>query len=98
VPHKKAKILGGTMQLINAKWMARRKPERFQRPLKYELDSIEPDDCVKVCAETERFWVQVISVDGDTITGRVDSMVMGLPVEYGDEMSLHKDNVYDIAK
>jgi hypothetical protein len=89
-----------SLVLVNAVEMAHAHPKTFWRPSKAQLDGIRPNDLVKVCDETERFWVQVTEREGKTIlVGRIDNFLFeGKDYGYGDLIRFGVDNVYDVGE
>jgi hypothetical protein len=68
-------------------------------PTDIELAKIRPGDCVKVCADPgERFWVLVTAIEGNLITGHVDSLVISAPVECGEQITFGREYVIGIYK
>lgn len=87
-----------TVVLVDAQEMARLNPTTFGVPSKKELNAITEGDSVKVCNSRERFWVTVVSVDGDNITGTVDNDLLDTSdgLELGNTISFTKSNIYSI--
>lgn len=48
-------------------------PESFFIPDKDEIDNLKPGNTVKVSAEGERFWVEIIEIEPRKIIGRIDN-------------------------
>lgn len=83
---------------VDAKEMHTQNPDTFSVPESKLLDALKVGDSVKICNKLERFWVSICSINGDKITGRVDS-VLELNKDkytYGDIVEFHKKNIYDI--
>jgi uncharacterized protein YegJ (DUF2314 family) len=65
------------------------------------LNGIVVGDNVKVSCNKERFWLQVVSVDGNTIEGAVNNQLVmedNAELTYGTVVTVEKKNVYDIYK
>jgi len=87
------------IKFVDAQEMGRLNPDTFEVPTTKELDTITEGAIVKISANSERFWVEVTSVDGDTITGTVDNDLVLQPedgINYGDIITFNKNNVYSI--
>jgi uncharacterized protein YegJ (DUF2314 family) len=89
--------------LVNAQVMAELHPQTFEAPTKEDLDKLESGDIVKLCFEdsegegSERMWVTVTSVSGDTLTGVLDNTPFMLEcITYGDPVQFKKENIYTI--
>ena len=76
-----------------------KKYDSFDAPTESELKKIKTNTHVKVCTGAERFWVKVTKANGDTITGKVDNFLMSdmHNIDYGDEITFKKLNVYAIG-
>jgi len=88
-----------TIEYVDAQEMARLHPDTFGVPSQELLDAITEGASVKVCANDERFWVTVASVDGENITGTVDNNLVNQPEDglaSNDTISFSKANIYDI--
>lgn len=82
--------------LVNAATMASQHPGTFARPSAAEIATIKPGCFVKVCADAERFWSEVVDRDGDTFVGRVDNdLVVTRQLGFGDRFAFHADNIYN---
>lgn len=94
---------------VNAQELAVNFPDTFEAPSAEELAEIHRGQYVKVCVpcgsvvftqfDSERFWVTVESVDGDTITGEVDNDLVFTAqhgLQYGDMVQFKLENVYAI--
>lgn len=91
------------VDLVNAKVLAQKHPNTFQRPTETEIAKIQLGDFVKVCAEPERFWVKVYKIDwlGRTMIATVSNDLLythhhGLLQD--DDIELSFDNIYNIYK
>ncbi len=72
-------------------------PHTFFVPSKRKLESIKPDQNVKVCENKERFWVEVTEINGHKITGRVNNdLVLTHSFKCDDIISFEKKNVMGI--
>lgn len=80
----------------DAQELKKQYPETFYAPSDKDLNKIEPGDFVKVCAFQERFWAEVISVNDDAITARVDNVLLMWHLKYNDIITFKTSNVYDI--
>ncbi len=58
---------------VDAQAMNQAHPNTFHVPDAGELSAVGVGDYVKVAAEGERFWVEVLSREGDAFTGRVNN-------------------------
>jgi hypothetical protein len=64
------------MEFADAQEMARKHPTSFEAPPDAVLDGINTGSHVKVCMGSERFWVEVTEVDGDTLKARIDNNLL----------------------
>jgi len=71
-------------------------PNTFYAPEPEDLAKIAPGEIVKVCAFRERFWVEVLSVEGDHITGKVNNELLTQKLKYNDIVRFKANNVYNI--
>ena len=86
-------------EFVDASAMARKSPATFERPNEGELEALVPGDLVKVCAQSERFWVKLIKVDGDSLEGVVDNDLLRTEdhgLDFGHEIEIKLDHVYAI--
>jgi hypothetical protein len=85
---------------IDAQQMKKEHPETFYAPTQEELDKIKIRDYAKVCVGRERFWVKVLKIEDETITGTIDNDLVfthehGL--KFDDVISFEKKNIYSIS-
>lgn len=59
------------LPFVDAQLMREKHLETFRAPNFEELNTLLPGQYAKVCLEGERFWIQIVSITGDTIIGRV---------------------------
>ncbi len=88
-------------EFVDAQEMHKKNPKTFDAPSEDELNGIEVGDNVKVSCNNERFWIQVVSIDGDKIEGAVNNDLIQEANEeltYGTVVTVEKKNVYDIYK
>ena len=85
------------IEFEDAQKLKQQYPETFYAPDAEELASLQPGDFVKVCAYRERFWAEVVSVEGNTITARVDNNLIMWQLKYNDTITFEARNVYDIT-
>lgn len=73
-------------------------PDTFNIPTDEELEQIQENYSLKVCAHDERFWVSVVDVYDDIIIARVDNKLVSDQFNYGfgDLVMLKKSNIYSI--
>jgi len=86
---------------VDAQKMAKRHPSTFYVPTKAQLAAIAPGAYVKVCAGTERFWVEVKSVNGSKIAGRIDNDLVCTSehsLNCGDDIEFEPRHVYQILQ
>ena len=88
-------------ELVNAQEMAQQNPDTFTVPTAEEMAAIEAGTYIKVCAEPERFWIRVESVNPDnTFTGRVEQSDMVFTqrhdYKHDDEVTVKPENIYSI--
>lgn len=96
------------IKFVNAQEMNRLNPITFEVSSQKELNEIKEGDSVKIStwlenedSINEKFWVNVVSVDGDKIKGIVDNNLI-LTHEHGlsfeDEVEFEKKNICSIHK
>lgn len=84
---------------VNAQAMYRKHPTTFYVPGDLELKALKPGCIVKVCYNSERFWVILTAVNTRNLEGRNLNMLTVPGNEHlrvGTKISFHTDNVYDI--
>lgn len=86
------------ISLINGQEMHRKYPNTFEVPTFNDLKLLAPKDCVKIGTIGERFWVNVVSVTGTTITGTLANNPITIPLQYGDKIKFKKLNVLGIVR
>lgn len=87
---------------VDAQEMHRLHPDTFEAPSLAELHAIAPGTAVKVCAQYERFWVLVETVDhdDDTIAGHIDNDLLCTAkhgFSNGNRVVFRRCHVYQIA-
>ena len=82
--------------LINADEMHRQHPDTFHRPSDQDLRAIDAGSLVQVCGNGDRFWVVVTGRRGDLVTGAVNNDLIISPLQFGEKIRFHVDNVYDV--
>lgn len=89
---------------VNAQEMHQKHPDTFWAPSSEQLANLKPNDSIKVCYHPEdsmgeRFWVTISSINDNLITGYVDNhLLLDDGINYGDEITFDKNNVYDIIE
>ena len=105
---KKAK----TIKLVNALERHKKHPETFEIPSKEELDNLKEGDFVKVIyefteedeciIEGERFWVEVDTIKGEQLKGKVSNDLVGSyksnNLKCDDRVSFGYENIINICK
>lgn len=87
------------LEFVNAQEMHDQHPSTFYAPSQEELSSLEKGDYVKICAENERFWVQIREVNGSDIQGVIDNDLVNTHkhgLKDTDLITFHSDNVFQI--
>jgi len=86
-----------TIKFVDAQEMHRKNPTRFDVPSATELLAIKMGSTVKVCNGRERFWVNVIGVNGEKLLGTVSNNLIGNDeIDFGDTIDFEKKHIYDI--
>ena len=83
----------------NAQELHKANPNTFHVPTQEELDGLTKGDTVKVSTCGERFWVKVTWVGGESVVGTVDNDLLFTDehgLDYGDIITITKENIYDI--
>lgn len=84
---------------MDAQKMHEEFPELLKVPSQDKLDKLTEGDLVKICANEERFWVRVKSVEGDKVTGIIysDMVLTGYHgLKANDEIQFEKKHIYII--
>jgi hypothetical protein len=72
-------------------------PDKFYAPSIDELDKIKVKDFIKVCHNSERFWIEIIEINGKVIKGRIDNdLVAEQPFKCDDIIECEKQHIYNI--
>lgn len=90
-----ARTLSG---LIDAQAMARKHPDSFDAPKMDELQNLTAGDLVKICRNSERFWVIVTDSSGGFITGLVNNHLISNRLPVGTEIRFPDKSVFDYQK
>lgn len=86
-------------QFTDAQFMRIKNPDTFEAPNYEELNALKKGDFVKVCRSPERFWCEVLKIEGETIEGRVDNeLIHGeeLGFNYNDIINFEHRHIYAI--
>jgi len=84
---------------VNAIEMHKQHPYSFSIPTSQDIAHLKIGDFVKICNDSERFWVIIQSIDIKTgqMTGMIDNDLIGNPgYDYGDVILFHRKNIYDL--
>lgn len=86
-----------TTEFVDAQQMHRDHPKTFDAPSEQELAKIDVGTFVKICAGKERFWAEVVKVEGDKVNALVGNDLVytdehGLSL--GDYITFEKRNIY----
>ena len=87
------------IKFIDAQKMAKENPETFYAPSSTELDKIKKGNSVKIAISKERFWVTVVFVNNNKITGTIDNDLIFTDehgLQFEDEIEFEKKNIYSI--
>ena len=84
--------------LVNAQEQHIRNPDTFEVPTYNELNNIKLGDFVKVCINSERFWLKVIHITGNIIIGEVNNNLYFSDLIIGDQIYIIRDNIFEILK
>ena len=83
------------MIFIDAQQQAIDTPDTFKVPsLKHLRAFVEKKDFLKICYASERFWVEVITIEGNTVTGSVANELISAPFAEGEIVRFELCNVY----
>jgi hypothetical protein len=86
--------------LVDARRMARLHPMSFTVPTDQAIAALTAGDCVKICRHEERFWILVVTVNGDEITGSINNTLVmpgNADLQAGDHISLRRKHIYAIS-
>ncbi len=89
------------VHLLNAKEQNAAHPKTFETPPLKTLNNLKEGDFVKIgvihdsqSTIGERFWVEVLKVNKDLVTGRLDNDLVSIKdIKYDDIISFHKDYI-----
>ena len=86
-------------EFIDAQQMHKEHPKTFYAPSEEELSKIDIGTFVKVCVGMERFWTEVVKIEGSKISALVGNDLAytdqhGLSL--GDYLTFDKKNIYQI--
>lgn len=87
------------INFMDAQQMHQDFPELFKVPSQEKLDKLAPGDLVKICADEERFWVRVKTVEAEKVTGIIysDLVLTGYHgLKANDEIEFLKKHIYMI--
>lgn len=88
-----------TPNFMDAQQMHQDFPELLKVPSQDRLDKLAPGDLVKVCADEERFWIRVKTVEAEKVTGTIysDLVLTGYHgLKANDEIEFEKKHIYII--
>lgn len=84
---------------VDAQEMHGEFPATFEVPSNDSLSLLSSGDEVKVSHNTERFWVAINGIFGNTIVGTVDNyLICNHPFSHGDVITFEKRHVHSIYK
>ena len=84
-------------EFMDGQELSKQHPDTFHVPHEDELDQVEAGFYIKVGHNKERFWTQVISIEGDAINVRVDNdLIMEHPFKCGDKILVEKRHILDL--
>ncbi len=85
------------IDFVDARQKAREHPDTYHVVSVCEQASLKPGDLVKVSTCGERFWAEVQSIDGDTITGQITNHLVleEYGLKFGDVITFEKRHIHD---
>ena len=87
------------VKFVDAQAMHAAHPDSFWAPSRAELRAIRPGYTVKVCCNSERFWVDITRVRGQEVSGTIANvLVCEQPFNSGDLIHFHKKNIFDLRQ
>lgn len=84
-------------EFLDAQRLARLNPNSFEVCSELELSVLKKGDLVKVCANGERFWVQLTKINWRMLKGTVANELVLNDLELGEEVNFHMRNIFDIS-
>lgn len=81
---------------VDAQLMYQRFPQTFEVPDPKRLKALKIGDQVKICANNERFWTQVIRISGHVIEAIVMNDLISNGWLVGEPVVFERDNIYAI--
>lgn len=87
------------INFIDAQQLHKDFPGTFKVPSNEALDKLKNGDLVKIAVDSERFWVQIETVESDKITGKVYSdliLTQYHGLKANDNIEFEKRHIYAI--
>lgn len=82
------------VELLDGVLKNQQHPDTFHIPSQKVKDALSSGDYVKVCDNNEKFWVELQSINGDELVGRVDNdLVFEHPFKCDDIITFEKRHV-----
>jgi hypothetical protein len=81
--------------LLDAQAQALKWPLSFFAPDDDERAALRPGDNIKVCRRGERFWLEVVEIDGDLIQAKVANELIYNLLPVGELVQLEWRHVYE---
>lgn len=91
-------VIHNNITFVDAQAMRLTHPGTFEAPSMEDLNEIKKSDFVKVCVNDERFWVAVINIKDDIVTGRVDNDLLQKGIKYNDTIEFPKCCIFSIEE
>ncbi len=85
------------MEFVDGIQKNKEHPESFLIPSDKEKDKMEAGFHIKVSHNKERFWSEVILIDGDKINARIDNdLVLEQPFKCDDIILVERRHILDL--
>lgn len=87
--------------LVDAQAMALANPDTFTVPSEMDLASLKTGDYVKVCRNSERFWVEIVTAEPRLIYGIVTNRLIDPDNEdliQGAPLTCERRHIYSVMK
>jgi hypothetical protein len=96
-----AMIVRSNEEYLDAQEQAAKTPETFYAPSAEELGALGAGSLVKVCTGAERFWTIIETLEGDTITAKIDNELTRTDIhglKCDDLIQFEKRHIYQIYR
>jgi len=86
------------INFVDAQELSRQYPETFYAPSREMISNVKAGDYVKVCANDERFWAEVVRMNESSLTAKVANDLIFNPMAMGSLITVEPRHVHDILQ